>query len=395
MKAIRKVFRWSTFIIVILFLGVSILSWAKFAKNFKSIFFSLIQIEDNGVDSAGEALEQGINKTIESDHVFSLFEITDTYIDKFSSAWKVYKDTSLSKIDSLTTYYITKEITSIQVLLGKDRWLFYKSTTDGDPIADYEGKNIYSLNLLDEILESASEAQQELQKREIQFSLFVAPNKENIYSEFMPDNYIHSETSRTDILIEYLEKNDINIISPKQEMLNQKEKEQLYYSYDTHWNQLGAYLGVRELLIHWGISLPELSDRIISCEPLKGHYHYCAEDDLAKMIGLLGVFDDEIEYKIEGTPSIDWQQYEKEQTAEEVSFFFNPQAVRNEVVLLVGDSFRTSMIPALSEVFSDVYVLHRSFYDSSMLDEIDPDYVIAEYVERYSESIREVRNLVA
>lgn len=395
MKAIRKVFRWSTFIIVTLLLGVSLLSWAKFVKSFKNNFFSLIQIEDNDTDSENEISEQVISQTTESHHGFSLFQMADTYIDKFSSAWKVYKDTNLSKIDSIVTYYTTKEITSVQVLLGKDGWLFYKSTTDGDPIADYEGKNIYSLNQMDELLENVSAAQQELQKREIRFSLFVAPNKENIYSEFMPDNYIYSETSRTDILIEYLEKNDINIISPKQEMLNQKEQEQLYYSYDTHWNQLGAYLGVRELLIHWGISLPELSDRIISCKPLKGHYHYCAEDDLAKMIGLLGVFDDEIEYKIEGTPSIDWQQYEKEQTAEEVSFFFNPQAVRNEVVLLVGDSFRTSMIPALSEVFSDVYVLHRSFYDSSMLDEIDPDYVIAEYVERYSENIGEVRDLVA
>ena len=252
---------------------------------------------------------------------FSWFQIIDTYIDKFSSTWKVYKDTNLSKIDSLATYYATKEIISIQVLSGKDRWLFYKSTTDGNPIADYEGKNIYTLNEMEEILENVSEVQQKLQKRGIQFSLLVAPNKENIYSEFMPDNYIHNETSRTDILIDYLDKNDINVISPKQKMLDQKNKEQLYYSYDTHWNQLGAYLGVRELLINWGIFLPELSDRTISCEPLKGHYHYCAEDDLAKMIGLLGVFDDEIEYKIERTPSIDWQKYEKEQTAEEVSFF--------------------------------------------------------------------------
>ena len=368
----------------------------KVCKKFQKQFFSLILVEkkDNDVDNEDEDItsEQAINKMAESN--FSWFQIIDTYIDKFSSTWKVYKDTNLSKIDSLATYYATKEIISIQVLSGKDRWLFYKSTTDGNPIADYEGKNIYTLNEMEEILENVSEVQQKLQKRGIQFSLLVAPNKENIYSEFMPDNYIHSETSRTDILIDYLEKNGINVISPKQKMLDQKNKEQLYYSYDTHWNQLGAYLGVRELLINWGIFLPELSDRTISCEPLKGHYHYCAEDDLAKMIGLLGVFDDEIEYKIERTPSIDWQKYEKEQTAEEVSFFFNPHAVRKEIVLLVGDSFRTSMIPALSEVFSDVYVLHRSFYNASMLDEIDPDYVIVEYVERYSENIGEVQNLI-
>lgn len=39
MKTIRKVCGWSTFIIVTLLLGVSLLSWAKFAKSFKNNFF--------------------------------------------------------------------------------------------------------------------------------------------------------------------------------------------------------------------------------------------------------------------------------------------------------------------------------------------------------------------
>ena len=34
-------------------------------------------------------------------------------------------------------------IESTQVLLGKEDWLFYKATDDGDPIADYQGINHY------------------------------------------------------------------------------------------------------------------------------------------------------------------------------------------------------------------------------------------------------------
>ena len=45
----------------------------------------------------------------------------------------------ISKATSGNTY-----IESTQVLLGKDNWLFYKSTQDGDPIADYQGINHYT-----------------------------------------------------------------------------------------------------------------------------------------------------------------------------------------------------------------------------------------------------------
>lgn len=39
---------------------------------------------------------------------------------------------------------------------------------------------------------------------------------------------------------------------------------------------------------------------------LKENYHYNANDSLARMLGLLSVFDDETEYEIEGTLATDW-----------------------------------------------------------------------------------------
>lgn len=62
-------------------------------------------------------------------------------------------------------------------------------------------------------------------------------------------------------------------------------------------------------------------------------------------------------------------------------------------VLLVGDSFRTAMIPAMQETFSDVCVIHRSCRTPNLLDEINPEYVIMEYVERYSQSMGEMNEL--
>ena len=297
----------------------------------------------------------------------------------------IFRKASFSNLDSILTFCVTGEVKSNQVLLGSKNWLFYKSPTDGNSIGDYEGTNRYSEEKMNNILESVLSKQNEIESRGIKFAIIVAPNKENIYSEYMPDNYIHAEVSSTDILIEYLLENGVNIVSPKQEMLDNHMKYQLYYSHDTHWNQLGAYIGVKSVLSLWDIELTSLSERTIFSKKLKENYHPSGEGDLAKMVGLRSFFDDELEYEIDGTVLMDWSAFKKEQ--DEVLHYTNDKAEIRATVLLVGDSFRTSMIPALREVYEDVYVVYRSCYKLELLDEIKPDYLIAEYVERFSAGI--------
>jgi hypothetical protein len=324
-------------------------------------------------------------------------DILDGYIDKVDSTWynTMYKKANLSRVDIYYTYYLTKEIVSNQVVKGSGSWLFYKSSTDGNSIGDYEGTNRYSLSKMNNILNQALVTQQELQSHNIKFVIIVAPNKENIYSEYMPDTYTHAEISSTDILIDYLAENEVNIVSPKQELLANRDEFQLYYSYDTHWNQLGAYIGVKNALESWNISKPTLAERSISSYNLAGHYHYSGADDLAKMVGMRdSLFNDEIEYEVEGTGIINWKEFAEELDKNDVQYFYNSDAQINAKLILVGDSFRTSMIPSLRETFSDIYVVNRSSYSTELLEEIEPEYLIAEYVERYSNKIGKIGSLV-
>ncbi len=293
----------------------------------------------------------------------------------------------LSRFDSVFTYFALGEVISRQVLLGEENWLFYKSTSDGDSIADFEGTNRYSEDEMQAIINTAAQTQAIIENKGIRFTFMVAPNKENIYSEYMPDIYHHADVSSTDILIDRMIQNHVNIISPKEQLLENHLKHQLYYSYDTHWNQLGAYIGVKEVLASWGIDMPDLAEREIISKELKGNYHSSAGDDLAAMIGLRSIFDDEIEYEIAGTRSMDWTAFAAEEGNGTVSHYSDPNADVDGTILLVGDSFRTSMIPSLREIFSEVYVVQRSNYTPQLLDEIEPDYLIAEYVERYSNQI--------
>lgn len=184
-----------------------------------------------------------------------------------------------------------------------------------------------------------------------------------------------------------------NIVSPKTELLSYHQDFQVYFSYDTHWNQLGAYIGVKKVLNLWNIEIPPIESRIILKKDLKGNYHYGASDDLAKIVGLLSVFDDEVEYEIEGTLAIDWTQFETEQESRQISHFENPSAENDGTLLLIGDSFRISMVPALLEAYQNVYVIDKSYYEPGMLDIIHPDYVIAEYIERASRSIADIDDL--
>lgn len=145
----------------------------------------------------------------------------------------------------------------------------------------------------------------------------------------------------------------------------------------------------------WDISEPDLSKRNILTKNLSKNYHYCGDDDLARMVGLRDiVFNDELEYEIDGTIPMDWQRFADEQNNNQISYFSNPNAQKHATLLLVGDSFRSSMIPALREKFTDVYVAHRLFFTADMLDEIRPNYFIAEYVERNSDEIGAISSLV-
>lgn len=105
------------------------------------------------------------------------------------------------------------------------------------------------------------------------------------------------------------------------------------------------------------------------------------------------IFSDEIEYTMDGTKLMEWKNFQTEQENSEVSFFHNDTVTTRATIRIIGDSFRTSMIPALREKFSDVYVVHRSYFSPDMIDDIKPDYMIVEYVERYSSEIKNIDKL--
>ena len=258
-------------------------------------------------------------------------------------------NTGLTRLASNKTY-----INSTQVILGKNDWLFFKPTLD-----DYEGNNLFSDAEKNQILYQILKQKDILEKLGLELVLYIAPNKASIYPENMSDTIIKSnQISKAEDLIEFLRKNsDITIIYPKKELIDAKTIAELYYKSDTHWNDVGGYVGtqafVKEVL---GIDDKLAKDKIVSREGNR-------IGDLSKVANLTNIYTDKLLY-------------------EEVKADISVEPI-NKKVYWVGDSFQVEIGKYLPK-----YVREASFVDDDAAYDFfemycaAPDIIVWEIVER-------------
>jgi hypothetical protein len=264
----------------------------------------------------------------------------------------------LAGLDSNLRYFLTGELASQEVLLGKDGWLFYKTKVYGDPIADYCGTNPFRESEIDEIHARLLGMHRRLAARGIRFVTMFLPNKEQIYDRYMPDSVRKaSARSRADLLVEGLEKRGgLEIVYPKDELLAWRDRYPLYYKHDTHWNELGAWIAAQPLRERLHGRRDGLEGRTFESEPAKVR-------DLADLVGMAWYFDDDVEYRVlpdEGTSG-------------------KPVAER---LLWIGDSFQDAMKPVLPAYFAEAVFVEREKFSPGLVDEVRPDVVVLQYVER-------------
>ena len=127
-----------------------------------------------------------------------------------------------------------------QVILGSDGWLYFSDTLPdymGQGMSDTELRHLANdLALMQEYIESQGK----------HFIFTVAPNKNSIYSEHMPE-YIENRRSESNAarVGAYLDAAGVNYLDLFDILGNE---ENLYYKTDTHWNSRGAALAADGLL---------------------------------------------------------------------------------------------------------------------------------------------------
>lgn len=252
-------------------------------------------------------------------------------------------------------------IESTQVLLGKDDWLFYKTEADGYPLRDYMGTNCYTPEQLAELAANLTAIRDALeQERGIQFVIMNCPNKEQVYAEYMPETVVRiSEESKADQAAAYIHANtDLTYVYLLDALLEAKEEYKIYYQTDTHWNQVGAFVGMQAVFeqLYGNGAAPDSVSFVINQEDFAG--------DLANIAGLTE------EYAIDENYIFD------KSTAD-------PAQQRQETILIIGDSFSDFLRVIAEAYYEEVYVVRAGEFSMELLDQYDPDIVIWESVERY------------
>lgn len=260
-----------------------------------------------------------------------------------------------------------------QVINGKDGWLFYAGA---DAVNCYKRSSSYGEDFMRSVVDHLSAVEKELSGQGVQFAVLLLPNKEEIYDEYMPDYYIRPETpGRTDKLVDYIRRNtDVKLVYPKEEMRSERDRCQLYFKYDTHYNCLGALVAYEQVLNSMGKERKYLSDYEICQANMSGRPS--GKGDLKNMMGFPGNSDDDYEYYVTEYPLLEeWEQQE----------YMSGNPLYEEKILLVGDSFRISLLPYFAKDFSGVKVVDVSARSQGEVHEYQPDWVVFVLLERDAE----------
>ncbi len=261
------------------------------------------------------------------------------------------------------------------VIIGRRNWLFLSAARS---VEYYKGTNLLTDGDLAAFASPLTQLQARCDKLGIKLIVLIAPNKEQIYSEYMPTYTVENEDKREPRLIRYLQEKGITALYPAAELKAGDLYYETYYRYDTHWTPYGAYIA--DYLIEKELGM-EPADPYSADLPVTGKT--ISSGDLISLGNLSAdnyppvqyyVPDVETEYSVTSDKSGENGNVRRTESD-------NPNGLS---LVLVGDSFRVNMSEPLTRSFQKTLILHRDYLDASMKDEIlNADVLIVEAVERF------------
>lgn len=283
---------------------------------------------------------------------------------------------------------ILKESSVSDVTIGKDNWLFYTVSEDGeDALADYQHTNLYTADEKEQLSESIAAIVDEMKERGIRFVMFEAPDKESVYSKYMPDSVrVYGDKSRLDAIIPELEAKGLPVYDIKPGLLEKADDYQLYYKYDTHWNQLGSFIGsqqISQVLLGTSVSLSDVSIE----------ENGAGSGDLARMLNMAAEYSDDTEYVIKDyLPAVTATTVDMN---EDNSFaVFESDSPNDKTLLVVGDSFSQNLKYFMPKLYKKTVFATFDVYTKALLDEYQPDDFVYLTIERNQELFENVQTIV-
>ncbi|MEE3328690.1 MAG: hypothetical protein VX252_15230 [Myxococcota bacterium] len=273
---------------------------------------------------------------------------------------------------------------SDKLLVGQQGWLYFGDRNALDhyrgiaPLSDSE------LSRWQRVLEKRRDA---LAERGVAYLLVLAPDKNLIYPEFMPESLPRAtENHPLDQLARYMAANsDVEVLDLRIALEEAKPDRRVFHKTDSHWNDEGAFVAYSAILDRLGQMLPVLREqprleftKTSSQEPGLG---------LARIVGMAYEFPEQVTRIQVSSPKAriarkyrtryDERLERLQPIAHGVEGSDYPRAV------VFRDSFSNALIPYLSEHFERILYVWDRDVDTQVVDIERPDVVIQEIVGRF------------
>jgi len=245
-----------------------------------------------------------------------------------------------------------------KVIVGKDGWLFFNDT-----LGDYTGTKTLSEREMFGVIKNIQLMDEYCKLNGREFVFVIAPNKNSVYGEFMPDYGVKSDYRDSEKVLAALKQSGVK--TPDLFSAINGKNEQLYFKHDSHWNSKGAALGADVINKAFG-----KSTNFFGSEFSKSRVN---EGDLYGML-YPALRDTEIDWCLEGERDFVFTGTGKTPT----SITITTQSDKEGKLLAYRDSFGSLLFPYLAESYGECYFSRKTAYDLT----IESDYVMVELVER-------------
>lgn len=252
-------------------------------------------------------------------------------------------------------------------------------------LKDYQHLNLYSDKYLCEFAESMQVINDYVKNNGAQFYYYQCWDKHSIYPEYFPATVCQfGEKSKTDGIVKALnEYSDVKVISPKQDLLNEKKLHSTYsvWGDPTHWNPRGAYVGYLKLMNEINAN-SNREYKILE----ESDYNITSPDQGYTAFGGIHEIDHIEKFDIKSPKSILTNEkltlYNSDQRHR---YYTNHSVDNNTKLLIIGDSyFESFIVDDLAESFYETILIWGDYLADikNIIDIYDADIVIVEAAER-------------
>lgn len=279
------------------------------------------------------------------------------------------------------------------VMEGRYKWLFYRGN---DSQAYYEGTNLMTDAELAEYVSVMTTLNELCKERGITLQICIWPNKEQVYPEYVtwvPE----TQDKRVDRLVKYVQENsDVKIIYPLQDLKDAKSYYDVYFQYDTHWNNAGGYIGYQAMLESLGLQTTSINNMPVykftgaaNSGPNTDPYLGAISDMIG--LGKLNAADytDNFNYYVKYRPDVRVDTFEGKNGAGDYRHTTAANAPNDLNFVMLADSYRVMQLSYLEKDFTDCTLDHRNHVNNDNVKDAikNSDILVIAAVERLEPDI--------